>query len=273
MKTYLYVFFGHFDLCLSIIIEFIMQVPAEPSILFFFSLILFYLFAFFFLYLTLSERERNKRFLEIAFQSVVVSCLVVFYLVFYLVKTTTCDPGGGMAAQAAEALREIRARYGQMPPQHIEEEVAAPPAPAPVIPQLAVPLIPDEIRMNDLHSRLCVNSLTERNLRVREMVELLELQMCVEKKVEAALVHDGHHPQYIINNRHRNGLDLTGIILYNKNSGIALTRRVLTGYLSQIEQLGTRNSLPYQRASRVIENHRNSQATLRSIYRHLTGHP
>ncbi|GLT77230.1 hypothetical protein SLA2020_488370 [Shorea laevis] len=151
-------------------------------------------------------------------------------------------------SQAAETLREIVARDRQMPPQ-IEEEVA-PPAPAPVVPELAVPLIPDEYRMRELHSRLCCNSLIGRYHQVREMLDLLEQQADLEKKIDAALVHDGVDPQSILNNRR----GLRGIILYN-NNGIAFSRRTLTAHLNQVQQLGTRESLPYRRILQAIRRH------------------
>lgn len=129
-----------------------------------------------------------------------------------------------------------------------------PPAPAialPVeIPELEQPLIPDLERDRELYDRLLFLSVgQEQNNDLHRIVEIVRLQSMIERRVEAALVHDGFDPQSLIFNRHR----IRGFIFYPR--GYAFSIETYRSYLNQISRLGTRETRLYQRVWRAIRNY------------------
>lgn len=124
----------------------------------------------------------------------------------------------------------------------------APPVPQPVvIPQLAQPIIPDDTRSNLLYSRYLVLNFG-RNDNLQQMVSIIDAQVIVERDVEAALVDDGFHPFSILA-RYR---EIRGIL--HSPQGELLTERTYRSYVTQIRELGTRESVPYRRILSAIRN-------------------
>jgi hypothetical protein len=128
---------------------------------------------------------------------------------------------------------------GQPLPQHPE----TPPAPEPVpvvIPHLPQPLLSDEARSSILYQRYLVNNLGG-NDDLRRMVSIINAQVMVERSVEAALVSDGLHPQAILDEYG----EIRGALHYPH--GRLLGVRTYESYVTQIRELGTRESVPYRR--------------------------
>lgn len=75
---------------------------------------------------------------------------------------------------------------------------AAPPVPQPVvIPEFAQPLLSDDTRSSLLYNRyLVLNFWGDGDL--RRMVSIIDAQAVVERRIEAALVDDGFHPNSIL---------------------------------------------------------------------------
>jgi hypothetical protein len=81
---------------------------------------------------------------------------------------------------------------------------------------------------------------------LRRMVSIIDAQTLVEQNVEAALVHDGFHPDAILA-RYR---EIRGFL--HSPRGELLSERTYQSYVTQIRELGTRQSVPYQRISAAI---------------------
>ncbi|KAG4914356.1 hypothetical protein JHK87_051924 [Glycine soja] len=144
--------------------------------------------------------------------------------------------------------------YGPPSPLTVGNEMLAPLIdppeidlpPAPQIPTLRTPLIPDLIRRDELYARFSVNTIGE-NPTLRRMTETLAHQTEIERLIEAALVQSGFNPSRILENRHR----IRGILFYPR--GRALSLRSYAAYLRQISLLGTRDTRFYQRLIRAIQ--------------------
>lgn len=124
------------------------------------------------------------------------------------------------------------------------------PVPAEV-PQLNHPLMPDDYRRVELQQRLSLYFLGRNSWAdLTQLLGILEKQMLLEKKIEAALVHDGYDTLDILRNRG----EIRGILFNHPTRALALSERTLDGYLSEIARNGTRQSLPYGRVIRAIRN-------------------
>ncbi|KAJ0427304.1 putative ribosomal protein S4/S9 [Helianthus annuus] len=136
------------------------------------------------------------------------------------------------------------------PPGQPLPQPETPPAPAPVpvvIPQLPQPLLSDEERSRILYQRYLINNWGG-NDDLGRMVSTINAQLLVERYVEAALVSDGFHPQAILNEYR----DIRGSL--HSPQGHLLSVRTYESYVTQIRELGTRESVPYRRVLRAI-NH------------------
>lgn len=123
------------------------------------------------------------------------------------------------------------------------------PEPLPDIPVLEQPLIPDEVRRVSLSNRLSPHHSLDRERPIaRTVADLIDQQVWVEKRIEAALVHDGIHPQHLLNELNR----LRGVLFYPR--GRPLSTGTLAGYIREISQSGTRPSIPYQRVYQAIQD-------------------
>lgn len=130
-------------------------------------------------------------------------------------------------------------------------EPLSPPPPPPEIPELAQPLLDDRTRRQELAIALgaqFVNRNTFSDL--REQMEILEMRMLLEKRIEAALVEDGYRPADLIRKR----LEVRDVLFYNNNAR-PFTEQTLRRYLSQIDNSGTRSSVPYRKVVTAIRNY------------------
>jgi photosystem II P680 reaction center D1 protein len=127
-------------------------------------------------------------------------------------------------------------------------EAPSPPGPEPrpvVIPRLPRPLLSDEARGNILFERYLFFN-PERSLDLGRMVSTIDAQIIVERSVEAALVHDGLHPDFIIH-RYPEIRD----VLHSPR-GRLFGVRTYESYVTQIMRQGTRESVPYRRVLSAI---------------------
>nr|UJP68227.1 Cytochrome c maturation subunit Fc1 [Ipomoea pes-caprae] len=138
-------------------------------------------------------------------------------------------------------------------PVQLPEEPLTPPEAAPVpqpvvIPQLAHPLIPDDMRGALLYQRYSILNLGG-NWDPQRLVSIIDTQVVVERHIEAALVADGFHPNSIMA-RFR---EIRGYI--HSPQGELLSPRTYESYVTQIMERGTRQSVPYRRILRAIQNY------------------
>lgn len=133
------------------------------------------------------------------------------------------------------------------PPREQPVPEQAPPIPrAVLVPELEQPLISDHERRLSLYNRLCFYYIEiRRPYRLRDFFEILELQVQIERRVEAALVHDGVDPGALFAYRNH----IRQYLL-----GEARSPRPYLYYLRQIEENGTRASVPYLRVQRARRN-------------------
>nr|UJP68001.1 Cytochrome c maturation subunit Fc1 [Erycibe obtusifolia]UJP68021.1 Cytochrome c maturation subunit Fc1 [Erycibe obtusifolia] len=140
----------------------------------------------------------------------------------------------------------------QLPEEPLTPPEAAPvpqPVPQPVvIPQLAHPLIPDDMRRNLLYQRYSILNFGG-NGDIQRLVSIIDTQVVVERHIEAALVADGFHPNSIMA-RFR---EIRGYI--HSPRGELFSPRTYESYVTQIRERGTRQSVPYRRVLRAIQNY------------------
>jgi len=120
------------------------------------------------------------------------------------------------------------------------------------IPELQHPLIPDEVRMRELETRLVANSIGM-DLTPEKTVDIITSQAVIEKKVEAALVADGFRPATLLEKRDQ----LRGFLFYPR--GTVLSQKTYLDHLKSIDWHGTRACIPYRR---VVEAIRRSELFL-----------
>jgi hypothetical protein len=134
-----------------------------------------------------------------------------------------------------------------------EAEVPAPPSPPPpppVIPELAQPLIPDPIRRQELFAGVGLQFLGRNTWEdVTRQMDILHMRMLLETRVEAALIGDGCRAEDLIRKR----FEVRDILFY-KRGGEPLAAQTLRRYLSEIDNTGTRSSVPYRKVVRAIQN-------------------
>lgn len=80
------------------------------------------------------------------------------------------------------------------------------------------------------------------------MVSIIYAQAIVERDVEAALVDDGFRPNSIL----ARYTEIRGVL--HSEQGELLTERTYNSYVTQIRERGTRQSVPYRRIIRAIQN-------------------
>ncbi|CDP17418.1 unnamed protein product [Coffea canephora] len=154
-----------------------------------------------------------------------------------------CDGGRGSSSVAAEFHPAGEPREETPPPPPIPRAV--------LVPELVQPLLPDNLRMVELQQRLSIYFIGRHDrAHLPQFLGILEKQMLLEKRIEAALVRDGYAPDSIFAKRG----EIRGIVLNHPTRGVALSESTLNRYLSQIERDGTRLSTPYSRVMRAIGN-------------------
>lgn len=155
-----------------------------------------------------------------------------------------CDGGRGSPSVAAEFHPAGEPREETPPPPPIPREV--------LVPELAHPLLPDNLRMVELQQRLALYFIGRHDrAHLPQFLGILEKQMLLEKIIEAALVRDGYAPEALMEKR----AQIRGLLFNHPTRGLALSENTLNRYLSQIERDGTRLSTPYSRVIRAIENY------------------
>lgn len=84
---------------------------------------------------------------------------------------------------------------------------------------------------------------------LERMVTIIDAQIRVEQYVESALVDDGFHPQSILAKYSQ----IRGLI--HSPQGELLSERTYRSYVTHILENGTRESVPYRRIMRAIQNY------------------
>jgi len=171
------------------------------------------------------------------------------------------DPAGGQPAAnpAAEQPSNVPSGASTSGLRSFEERVLLEPMPdsgesseasvnqQPVIPELEPPLLDENTRRAELAGRLRANFLgIAYNERILDY--FVRTQLPIERHIEAALVADGYSPQVVFEKRHK----IRGFIFYP--NGYALSQDAYAGHLTQIENFGTRQSVPYRRIRTAVRN-------------------
>lgn len=120
--------------------------------------------------------------------------------------------------------------------------------PPPEIPELPQPLMLDEHRRRELAVGLGVQFLGRNTFSdLTHQMEILEMRMLLERRIEAALIGDGYRDTDLIRKR----FEVRDVLFYNKN-GRPFSKQTLRSYLSQIGNNGTRGSVPYRKVVNAI---------------------
>lgn len=118
----------------------------------------------------------------------------------------------------------------------------------PVIPELHPPLLDDETRRQGLNSRFGAHLFgLSHSLAVRDAV--VETQLQIEKHLEGALVADGYSRDAVFAKIDQ----IRGFVFYP--GGAPLYESTYRDHLKQIQENGTRQSVPYRRILRAIQNY------------------
>lgn len=107
------------------------------------------------------------------------------------------------------------------------------------------PLLDDTTRIRDLSSRLRTNWLGY-VYDETHVDSFVQTQLPIEKHIEAALVEDGYARQSVLEKIDQ----IRGFIFYPE--GKALSLKAYSNHLTQIETVGTRNSIPYRQVRRAL---------------------
>lgn len=120
--------------------------------------------------------------------------------------------------------------------------------PGPLIPENPenFPFLTAQQRMVELGHRLLLSALA-RKWSDREWDNIIEAQIAVEESVEAALVGDGYPRDAIFAKRHL----IRGFMFYPH--GTCFSEKTYLGYVTSIQNLGTRDSIPYRRVLQAIQ--------------------
>ncbi|OVA01197.1 hypothetical protein BVC80_721g1 [Macleaya cordata] len=175
----------------------------------------------------------------------------LFYLfilwLFFNGTVAACDGRSHSPALGFFVHPEVPPETGV--PQGAPVQIAAIP---PEVPQLDQPLMSDDYRRVELFRRLSLYFIGRNDAaHLPQVLGILEKQMLLEKKIEAALVHDGYNPLRIFEARH----EIRGILFNHPTRTLALSESTLDRYLGQIARNGTRQSVPYGRVVRAIRNY------------------
>jgi hypothetical protein len=229
-------------------VEVVATVPTESTFLLI-PLKMAEPFAIFFLYniiiipLIIVQMKREplvaRYFKGPAFRTIIL--FFVSFVVVFQPVTAFCEP----------AIESPPVEFYPAPPA--EAEVPAPPSPPPpppVIPELPQPLIPDPIRRQELAAGVGLQFLGRNTWEdVTRQMDILHMRMLLETRVEAALIGDGCRAEDLIRKR----FEVRDVLFY-KRGGEPLAAQTLRRYLSEIDNTGTRSSVPYRRVVRAIQN-------------------
>lgn len=158
-------------------------------------------------------------------------------------KEALCD-SGGIEMPPIEF-------YPPAPAEAELPEPVSPPPPPPEIPELAHPLMLDRDRRRELAIGLSVQFIGRNSFSdLTHQMEILEMRVLIETRIEAALIGDGYRAADLIRKR----FEVRDVLFYNKN-GRPFSEQTLRRYLSQIDNSGTRSSLPYRKVVDSIRNY------------------
>ena len=137
------------------------------------------------------------------------------------------------------------------PPAEAEvPEPLSPPPPRPEIPELAQPLMLDQDRRHELAIGVGLQFFGRNAWRdVTQQMDMLSLRMLLETRIEAALIGDGYRAEDLIRKR----FEVRDVLFY-KRDGQPFSEQTLRRYLSEIDNSGTRSSVPYRKVVRAIRN-------------------
>lgn len=129
-------------------------------------------------------------------------------------------------------------------------EPLSPPPPRPEIPELAQPLMLDQDRRHELAVGVGLQFFGRNAWRdVTQQMDMLSLRMLLETRIEAALIDDGYRAEDLIRKR----FEVRDVLFY-KRDGQPFSEQTLRRYLSEIDNSGTRSSVPYRKVVRAIRN-------------------
>ncbi|KAL8554324.1 hypothetical protein ACS0TY_002491 [Phlomoides rotata] len=102
--------------------------------------------------------------------------------------------------------------------------------------------------MEELGHRIEISSIPQKWSQ-NQWGSIIAAQIVVEESIETALVEDGYRPDAILAKRHQ----IRGFMFYPL--GTFFSEQTYVGYVRSIDNLGTRESVPYKRVIQAIENY------------------
>ncbi|CDP17410.1 unnamed protein product [Coffea canephora] len=133
-------------------------------------------------------------------------------------------------------------------PEPVAPEVDQPDGGGPLIPELPNPLIPDDVRMEELEKKFSFYTMIDKKCKLEDQQEILASQIVIEKRVEEALVSDGFNSERILAKRS----DIRSFMFYPH--GKLLSKNTYLQHAWSIDNLGTRDSVPYERVIKAIKS-------------------
>ena len=182
---------------------------------------------------------RNRYFVKSYYKSpfalsfLLLTFLLVTNILYFTTFVAYCD--GRQAFSPALSPIEVPAQPEPLPLQQ------------PIIPILPQPLLSDETRRSILYQRYSLLN-WGRSTDLGRMVSIIDAQVRVERYVESALVADGFNPNSILFRMN----EIRGLI--HSPQGELLSVRTYRSYVTHILENGTRESVPYRRIMRALQN-------------------
>lgn len=162
---------------------------------------------------------------------------------------TSVNPTRVAADEAGSSAPGGLPDLNQPAPEPVAPEVDQPDGGGPLIPELPNPLIPDDVRMEELEKKFSFYTMIDKKCKLEDQEEILALQIVIEKKVEEALVSDGFHSERILAKRS----DIRSLMFYPR--GKLLSKTTYLQHAWSIDNFGTRDSVPYERVIKAIKSY------------------
>jgi hypothetical protein len=155
---------------------------------------------------------------------------------------------GWTSILGSSSTASSEASVNQPTPEQLVPDSPEPVAPAAPLDDY-IPLQEDGDRLHELSLRFDANNLGGSNtmdMEVRESV--LRTQLQIERKIEQVLRSDGYSEASLLARRHQ----IRGFLFYPK--GYAFPERAYALYLEEVMEHGTRESVPFRRIMKAIQN-------------------
>jgi hypothetical protein len=194
----------------------------------------------------LNQKQMNSRGIVRLFFYILFS--LFFLLAFAFIGIDVVEKTG-----IGVAFCDHRSAFSapQSPAASPSQEMPGSPPPAPIPPAVPIPepLLANQVRDRALYQRYLLLSLGEGGAGdLGRMVNIISTQAEIERRIEQALLEDGWSTRSIL----AHYTEIRGII--HSPRGSLLSPPTYRAYLSQINEQGTRQSVPYRRILHALDH-------------------